>query len=154
MTALAILIAVVGLSVRKIKWKKPTKKSKTTYDRNKTVSVQYYSRKATTMREDKLRELQADLDKLNAQRKTFEDEYKTDLSKLREMKIKRANPNDIAKLEKELKKNQKLSASIGVTVNKITSEIEIVKTDAYLNSLIKKLQKEPVENNGTDKETK
>ena len=129
--------------MRKIKWKKPTKKSKNAYDRNKTVSVQYYSRKATTMREEKIRELQADLNKINDERKQYEDVYKQDLTKLREMKIKRANPADIAKLEKELKKNQKLSSSLGVTANRIADDLAYVKTDAYLNALIKKLSREP-----------
>ena len=144
LTAAAIIIAVVGIAVRKIKWKKPTKKTKNVYDRNKTVSVQYYTRKATTLREEKIRELTADLDKISAQRKTYEDEYKQDLTKLREMKIKRANPVDITKLEKDMKKNQKLSANLGVTANKIANDLEYAKTDAYLNSLMKKLQRENV----------
>ena len=143
LTALAILIAIVGFAVRKIKWKKPTKKSKTAYDRNKTVSVQYYSRKATTLREEKVRELTADLNKINEERKQYEDVYKQDLTRLREMKIKRANPADIAKLEKDLKKNQKMSSSLGMTANRISDELEYVKTSAYLNSLIKKLMREP-----------
>ncbi len=143
LTVLAILIALAGFAVRKIKWKKPTKKSKTAYDRNKTVSVQYYSRKATTMREEKVRELTLDLNKINAERKQYEDVYKQDLTKLREMKIKRANPTDIAKLEKELKKNQKMSSSLGVTANKISDELNYVQTSTYLNSLIKKLMREP-----------
>lgn len=144
LTAAAIVIAVIGIAARKIKWKKPVKKTKTSYDRNKTVSVQYYNRKATMLREEKVRELTADLEKISSQRKTFEDDYKVNLTKLREMKIKRANPADIAKFEKEMKKNQKLSANLGVTANRIASDLEYVKTDAYLNSLIRKLQKEPV----------
>ena len=120
------------------------------YDRNKTVSVQYYTRKATTMREEKIRELNADLEKISSQRKTYEDEYKQNLTKLREMKIKRANPAEIAKLEKDMKKNQKLSASLGVTANKIANELEYAKTDAYLNSLIKKLQREPSQTENKD----
>lgn len=142
LTALAILIAIVGFAVRKIKWKKPTKKSKTAYDRNKTVSVQYYSRKATAMREEKIRELTADLNKVNAERKQYEDEYKQNLTKLREMKIKRANPSDIAKFEKELKKNQRVSSTLGMTANRINDELNYVKTSAYLNNLIKKLSRE------------
>ncbi len=145
LTALAILIAIVGFAVRKIKWKKPTKKSKTAYDRSKTVSVQYYSRKATTLREEKIRELTADLNKVNAERKQYEDVYKQDLTRLREMKIKRANPQDIAKLEKDLKKNQKMSSSLGITANRISEELSYVQTSTYLNSLIKKLMREPSE---------
>lgn len=143
LTAAAILIAVVGILARKVKWKNLfKKKSKTAYDRNKTVSVQYYSRKATTMREEKIRELTTDLEKINAERKQFEDQYKLDLTKLREMKIKRANANDISKLEKDMKKNQKLSSNLGLTANRITEELEYVKTNAYLNALIKKLSRE------------
>ena len=142
LTALAIVIAVVGIALRKIKFKKRVKKTKTSYDRNRTVSIQYYTRKATTLREEKIRELKADLDKINAERKQFEEEYKHDLATLRTMKIKRANPTEIAKLEKDLKKNQKLSANLGVTANKISNELAYAKTDAYLNGLIKKLERE------------
>ena len=58
------------------------------------------------------------------------------------MKIKRANPQEIAKLEKEMKKNQKMSSTLGVTANRINDELQYVKTDAYLNSLVKKLSRE------------
>lgn len=146
--AVAIVIAVVGVLLRKIKWKKSVKKSKNTYDRNTTVSKQYYERKATIERENKLRELNAELEKLNADRTNFEEQYKQDLNTLRELKIKRANPADIAKSEKDLKKNQKLSANIGVCISKVENEIEYVKSDAYLKAMIKKLShsKEEVEN--------
>jgi len=141
-TTLAILIAVIGIGLRKIKFKKPVKKSKTEYDRNKTVSKQLYMRKATTERENKLIELNKDLETLSAERVKFEEDYKKDLSKLRELKIKRASASEISKFEREMKKNQKASASLGVTLNKIQSEIEYVKTDAYLNSLMRKLARD------------
>jgi len=154
LTAAAILIAVIGFAARKIKFKNPfKKKSKTSYDRNKTVSVQYYTRKATTMREQKVHELTQDLEKINAERKQFEEQYKHDLTKLREMKIKRANANEIAKLEKELKKNQKLSSSLGVTANKIADELKYAQTDMYLNSLVKKLAREAALNNKVEDKT-
>ena len=142
LTAL-IVIAIVGFAVRKIKLKNPfKKKSKTVYDRNKTLSVQYYTRKATTLRETKILELNADWKKINEERKQYEDDYKQGLTKLREMKIKRANSAEIAKLEKELKKTQKLSSSLGLTANKIADELKYVKTDMYLNALVKKLSRE------------
>jgi len=154
LTSAAILIAVIGFAARKIKFKNPfKKKSKTSYDRNKTVSVQYYTRKATTMREQKVHELTQDLEKINAERKQFEEQYKHDLTKLREMKIKRANANEIAKLEKELKKNQKLSSSLGVTANKIADELKYAQTDMYLNSLVKKLAREAALNNKVEDKT-
>ncbi len=147
--ALAIVIAIVGVLVRKVKWRKPKKKSKNEYDRNRTVSKQVYMRKATTEREAKLRELNQELTTLSAERVKYEETYKQDLNKLRDMKIKRADSKEIAKLEKEMKKNQKLSANIGLSINRIEGDIEYVKTDAYLNSLIKKLENERYNAPGT-----
>ena len=141
--ALAIVIAIVGVLVRKIKWKKPRKKSKNEYDRDRTVSRQVYMRKATSMREAKIRELKKEIEELTNQRAQYENDYKKDLATLRDMKIKRSNPNDIVKLQKDMKKNQKLSANIGVTIEKLQNEIEYVKSEPYLNSLAKKLANEP-----------
>ena len=145
--AVAILICVVGVMMRKVKWKKPVKKSKTTYDRNKTVSKQYYTRKATTLREEKLRELEKELADMTNERTKYEDEYKKDLTTMRELKIKRASATEIAKLEKDMKKNRKLSSALGLNIKKQENEIEYVKSEAYLNSLIKKLSSEKVDEN-------
>ncbi len=149
--ALAIVIAIVGVLIRKIKWRKPKKKSKTEYDRNRTVSKQVYMRKATSMRESKLRELSKELETLSQERQTYEESYKQDLTKLREMKIKRVDSKEIAKLEKEMKKNQKLSANIGLSISRIENDIEYVKSESYLNSLMKKLENEKfTENNSSE----
>ena len=151
LTAAAIIIAIVGFLARKVKWKNLfKKKSKTAYDRNKTVSVQYYSRKATLMREEKVRELTADLNKINEERKQYEEQYKQDLTKLREMKIKRVNSAEISKLEKEMKKSQRLSSNLGLTANRISEELEYIQTDMYLNNLIRKLQREKSQQNNED----
>jgi len=138
--ALAIVICVIGVMLKKVKFKKHTKKSKNAYDRNKTVSKQYYMRKATTLREEKIRELEKDLETLHNERAEFEENYKKDLIKLRELKIKRASASEIKQLEKDMKKNQKISASIGLTINKAQQDLNYAKTDAYLQSLIRKLQ--------------
>lgn len=140
---LAIVIAIVGVLARKIKWNKPHKKSKNEYDRNQTVSRQVYMRKATSMREARIRELKKEIETLTNQRTQYENDYKKDLATLRDMKIKRSNPNDIAKLQKDMKKNQKLSANIGVSIEKLQNEIEYVKSEPYLNNLAKKLASEP-----------
>lgn len=137
--AVAIVICVVGVMLKKVKFKKPTKKSKNEYDRNKTVSKQYYMRKATTLREEKIRELEKDLETLHNERVEFEENYKKDLVKLRQLKIKRASATEIKQLEKDMKKNQKLSASIGLTINKAQQDLDYAKTDAYLQSLVRKL---------------
>lgn len=145
LTALAIIIAVVGVMMRRVKFKKFTRKSKnkTDYDRNKTVSKQIYMRKATTLREDKIRETQKELDSLHAERSKYEEDYKHGLTKLREMKLKRITGSEVNKLEKEIKRNQKASAAIGLNITRLENELEYMKTDSYLNSLMKKLANEP-----------
>lgn len=139
----SIIIAIVGVAVRKIKWKKPVKKSKNSYDRNQTVSKQYYMRKATTLRQTKTKDIEEEINVLSQERSKFEESYKQDLAKLRQLKIKRAPITEITKLEKEMKKNQKLSAQIGVKVNRLTNELEYVQTDAYINILTKQLAQNP-----------
>ncbi len=138
----ALIIAVVGVLLRKVKWKKPRKKSKNEYDRNKTVSKQVSQRKASMVREEKLRELNKELEELNAERTKFEEDYKHDMTLLREMKIKRESQTEINKLNKEMKKNQKLASNLGVTISRLESEIEYVKSETYLNALAKKLENE------------
>ena len=148
--AAALVVGVLGVMIKKIKWKKPSKKAKNTYDRNRTVSKQYYMRKATTLREAKVRELEKDLQELANERIKFEEEYKADLARLRQLKIKRASASEIKCLEKDMKKNQKLSASIGVTINRIQDDIDYAKTDAYLNALVRRLASQKEENEETE----
>ena len=149
--AVVIIICVVAVILKKVKWKKPGKKVKNSYDRNKTVSVQYYTRKASIEREKRVRELQKEVDNLTNDRTKYEEEYKHDLSKMRELKIKRASASEISALDKDMKKNRKLASAIGVNIAKLENELSYVKSDAYLNAVIKKLstEKKPVE--ATDK---
>ena len=139
--ALSIIVAIVGIVTRKFKKKKPAKKSKTSYDRNKTVSVQVSSREASIMRESRIAELNKELAGLIEERSKYEEEYKHNLTKVRELKIKRAPANEINDLNKELKKNQKRTSAIGVNINKLEAEIEYTKSNMYLSTLMKKLER-------------
>ncbi len=139
LTAAAIILAVVGLSLRKIKFKKPVKKSKTDYDRNSKQSQQIYMRKATMMREQRLLELSKQLETLQNERTSYEEQYKKDLSSLRQLKIKRASANEIAKLEKDMKQNQRHSAQIGSSIRQVEMDIEFTKSSDYTKQVIKKL---------------
>lgn len=151
--AIAIVLAVVCTLVRKIKWKKPRKKAKKSdYDRTRTINKQVYARRAAVLRETKVRELKKKIEDLTNERNRYEEEYKATLSKIRELKIKRADKVEITKLEKDLKKNQKASASVGVVINKTTRELEYAKTEPYLQALIRRLHQEKLENYNPDEE--
>ncbi len=140
--AVAIIIAIVGVLIRRIHWRKPRKKSKNEYDRNKTVSKQLYERKATTIREGKIHEIEKEIKELAASRAVYEEEYKANLSKVRELKVKRADKAEIAKAERELKKNQKMSSNIGMSISRLESDLEYIKSDAYMLSLMRKFATE------------
>ncbi len=138
----ALIIAIIGIVLRRVKFKKPVKKSKNEYDRNKTVSKQYYARKAIELKEAKLAELNAELKSLTEERSKYEDNYKADLSKLREAKIRRADKAEIGRLEKELKQNQKASASIGVSIARVESDIDYVNSASFINAVTRQLENE------------
>lgn len=139
LTGAAIVLAIVGVTMRKVKFKKPVKKTKNAYDRNSKQSQQIYMRKATMIREEHLRELQHQLETLQNERSTYETQYKKDLSALRQLKIKRANPSEIAKLEKDMKQNQKHSAQIGSSIRSIELDIEFTNSNEYIKQVVKKL---------------
>lgn len=141
--ALTIVLCIVVVVLRKVKWKKPFKKNtQTSYDRDKTVSMQVYTRRATAIRESKIHELKNDLKVLTEERNKLETEYKQAMAKLRELKIKRGDAGEIAKLERDVHKIQKTTSASGISVNKLEKELEYVKTDLYFKSLIRKLSRE------------
>ena len=96
-------------------------------------------RKATTLREERLLELNKKLETLQAERTQYEEQYKKDLSTLRQLKIKRAPASEISKLEKDMRLNQKHSAQIGSNIRITELEIEQTSSNEYLKQLVKKL---------------
>ncbi len=145
--AAIIVVAVVVVVLKKVKWKKPSKKVKNDYSRDKNFSRQVYLRKATALREEQSIEMKKSLDSLLEERAKFEDEYKTTIAKVRELKIKRGDVNEIAKLERELNKNRKSSAHVGIKINKLQEELDFMQTETYLNALAKKLSKHSIDEN-------
>ena len=96
-------------------------------------------RKATTLREERLHELNKQLNTLQNERAQYEEQYKKDLSTLRQLKIKRAPANEIAKLDRDMKQNQKHTAQIGSSIRNVELEIEQAQTNEYLKQIVKKL---------------
>ena len=139
LTGLAIILAVVGVTMRKVKFKQHVKRTKSAYDRNSKQSQQIYMRKATTMREERLRELNKQLDTLQAERAQYEEQYKKDLSTLRQLKIKHAPANEISKLDKDMKLNQRHSSQIGSSIRNIELEIEYTNSNEFIQQTVKKL---------------
>jgi len=137
---IVIIVAIVVILLRKVKWKKfAKKKTKTDYDRKETVNVQVASRRATMIREENIRKTKAELNELTAEHVKYEEEYKQNLLELRKLKIKRGDALEIKNLEKNCKKIQKTSASLGMNINKLKSKLDYMQTDAYYNNLVKQI---------------
>ena len=136
-TALAVIIAVVGAMVRKVKFSKTKKVSATEYDRQKTVVRQMYRRQAIEVRDAKIKALDKQKSDLLAEKEKYDTEYKTNLTKVRNLKMKRdaSLKNEIAKTEKLLRQQTKTTSQIGIKLNAIESEIAYLKTETYLSQL-------------------
>ena len=61
------------------------------------------------------------------------------MSSLRQLKIKRAPASEIAKLEKDMKQNQKHSAQIGSSIRSVELEIDFTNSNEYIKQVVKKL---------------
>lgn len=156
LTAVAVIIAVVGVAFKKIMkpGKKHAKKSKVEYDRDSTVMHQKYRKLAYLKRDKDVRALEKKAEALKLDRAEKEEKYKDLLKKIREVKLHNRDGRlngEIAVLNKELNHASRTVAKVGVTLNKIDSEIAFMKTEGYLQNLEKKLkrQDEVAKQNGT-----
>ncbi|MBQ3502281.1 MAG: hypothetical protein IJA72_01275 [Clostridia bacterium] len=148
-TFLAIVVAVIGIFVRKkIKFKKRVGNKKAVYDRDITIMQHKYRRIASDRRDKEVRELSKECEELIALRNTHEEEYKDALSRLRSTRLANrdgSKHNEIIAIEREVKHISKQVARLGVQVNNYENEIEFMQTEAYLIDLEKRMMRE--ENN-------
>ena len=146
LTFLAIVVAVVGVFVRRnIKFKKTVKNKKAVYDRDTTVMQNRYRRLAIDARDKEVRELTKECEELINLRSASEERYKEALSRLRSARLSNrdgSKRNEIAAIEREVKHISKEVARLGVQVNNYENEIEFMQTEAYLIDLEKRMARE------------
>lgn len=136
-TALAVIIALVGTFVRKFKFKKRSKVKTSSYDRDLTVLRQMYRRQALAERDRLVKELESEKADLLAEKDTHDTEYKANLASVRTLKNKR-DPKlkgDIAKLERTMHSQTKHMSHIGVRINEIDYELKRINSETYLTQL-------------------
>ncbi len=83
---IALLIAMIGLLIRKINFKMPVKAKVKDYDRAKTVVKEYEKRERIKQREEKLNELRKRLEELENEIQQNKNEYKNSKSLKQEIK--------------------------------------------------------------------
>ena len=145
-TFLAIIVAVVGIFVRKnMKFKKHVGKKKVEYDRDITVLQNKYRRLASDQRDKDIRELTKECNELIELRTEYEEKYKEALSRLRSTRLANrdgSKQHEINAIEREVKHISKEVARFGVQVNNYENEIEFMQTEAYLIDLEKRMMRE------------
>ena len=145
-TFLAIIVAVVGIFVRKnMKFKKRVGKKKVEYDRDITVLQNKYRRLASDQRDKDVRELTKECNELIELRTEYEEKYKEALSRLRSTRLANrdgSKQHEINAIEREVKHISKEVARFGVQVNNYENEIEFMQTEAYLIDLEKRMMRE------------
>ena len=133
-TGLAIIIAIVGYFMRKIKIKKIETKRKETYDRKGTIHRDIVRKEAEEERNKEVRELEANIQKFEAELETLEKEHKEKVVKLRE-----EDKSEISKAtEKEFKLFAQKRSVISEKIDVLKHQLENIKSPEHLLSLERK----------------
>ena len=134
-TALAIIIAIVGTVLRKVKIKKIERKRTESYDRKTSLNVDVIKAKAEKQRDAELEEV-----KVNITR--FQTEL-DNLEKLHKQKVLNLREKDKGKVSKETDREFKLFAQkrtvIVEKIDSLNKQIEQIKSPEYLLSLQRKV---------------
>lgn len=145
-TAVAIIVAVVGVMLRKVDWK-PSKKVKTTYDRAKTLDKDLDRRERIAKRqaqinalETQLREIEAEIEKIKQENAEFEAQRKAENDKIKAEILAR---KEAIKAEKENAMKER-NAKLAKDKNAFTAEEE-ENFNAYIKQLEKSEKKEQLE---------
>ena len=139
-TGLAIIIAIVGYFMRRVKIKKIETKRKETYDRKGTIHRDVIRKEAEEERNKEVSELEANIQKFEAELETLEKEHKEKVVKLRE-----EDKSEISKAtEKEFKLFAQKRSVISEKIEVLKHQLENIKSPEHLLSLERKkyLQKE------------
>ena len=134
--AVALILALTGYIMRKVKFKKHTKLKRGTYDRTKTMHRDALRKEADDRRNEVIKVLKADLKTLEDELLALETENKERIANSRKEHGKQITKED----EKAFKLYASKHTKALNKIDRIKSEIEYVSSDEYLLKEIKKLQ--------------
>ncbi len=133
-TALAIVIAIVGYFLRKVKIKKIEIKRKETYDRKRSANVDAIKRKALAERDAEVSTLKTTKAKFEQELESLEGKHKKKVIELREQ-----DKGSVSKVtDKEFKMFAKKRTVIAEKIEALNRQIEEANTPEHLLSLERK----------------
>ncbi|HIT62265.1 MAG TPA: hypothetical protein IAC38_02295 [Candidatus Caccovivens faecavium] len=133
-TGLAIVIAIVGYFMRKVKIKKIETKRKETYDRKGTIHRDVIRKEAEEERNKEISELEANIQKFENELNSLEKEHKEKVVKLR-----KEDKSEISKTtEKEFKLFAQKRSIISEKIDILKHQLENIKSPEHLLTLERK----------------
>lgn len=134
-TAVALIIALVGFILRRINFKKYQKKIKTEYDRKKTLYRDVIRKQAQEMRDKEIQQYNIQNQELDTTIQQLEAEHKELLAKQRKEKGKKIDKD----VEKSFKSYASKRTSLENKKEKIVEKIKYANSPDYLLELQKKI---------------
>lgn len=134
-TALAIVIAIVGFAMRKVKIKKIERKRIESYDRKSSLHIDRIKNKAKQEQEKEINEINETKQKFEVELENLEKEHKQKVLTLREQ-----DKNKVSKeTDKEFKRFAQKRSVITEKITSLSKQIEDIKSAEHLLSLERKL---------------
>lgn len=141
-TALALIIALVGFILRRINFKKYQKKIKNEYDRKKTLYRDVIRKQAQDMRDKELKQLNEELKEIDGKIEILENEHKELLANQRKEKGKKVDKQ----VEKSFKAYAQKHTTLSNNKEKLVEKIKHVNSSDYLLELQKKINMDMAKN--------
>lgn len=134
-TSVALVIAIIGFALRKIKIRKIEKKRKESYDRKSSLNIDHIKQKAKKLRDDEVKELQTTINKFQKELDSLEAEHKQKVLALRDK-----DKNEMSKeTDKEFKLFAKKRTVIAEKLDNLNKQLDDVKSPEHLLSLERKV---------------
>lgn len=136
--SLAVVIGIVGFALRKVKFKKWQKEKIVEYDRNITLYRDAFRKDAENKRNEEVKALQAQIEKLNKEIEALEE------SNAERMKREREDGHATisTKIEREFKSYATKHTVLKNKIETLENKLEYANTDEYLLQVQKKLHAE------------
>lgn len=151
---LALVIAIVGSILKRVRFKRWTKKKQAEYDRNKTLHRDVIRKEAEEKRDEEVKKVKSQIKLLGEQITALEEQNQ---ERLKQNRRRVGNRNIDKSTEKEFKAYAKKHTIMQKNLENLNKSLENMQTDEYLVKLQNKLFAENLKNrmNGkTSLETK
>ena len=132
---LAIVIAIVGVALRRVKIKKIERKRKESYDRKSSLEVDAIKIKARAERDAEVQKIKEEVEKFNKELQSLEEKHKEKVIKLRSK-----DKGEVSKqTDREFKDFARKRTVVAEKIDSLNKQIENIMSPEYLLDLERKI---------------